>query len=78
MAKRSVYHSIKDKNGWKVVLDGKDLSRHDTQLEAEDRARKLGKAVQEKGGLGQAVFHRADGQIVEERTYGADPQKTKG
>lgn len=78
MAKRSVYHSIKDKDGWKVVLDGKDVSRHDTQLQAEERARKLGKAAQDKGGLGQAVFHRVDGQIAEERTYGADPETTKG
>jgi hypothetical protein len=30
------------------------------------------------GGPGQAVLHKADGQIKEERTYGKDPRQHPG
>jgi hypothetical protein len=80
MAKQSrkQFHSIKDKNGWKVTLSGKTVSRHDTQKEAEGEAIRLGRSAYEGGGLGQAVLHKSDGVISEERTYGKDPEKTPG
>jgi hypothetical protein len=34
--------------------------------------------VYDAGGLGQAVLHKTDGTIREERTYGEDPEKYPG
>lgn len=39
---------------------------------------KSGRDAQASGGKGQAVLHKSDGKIREERTYGADPRKTPG
>ncbi|MDX8495873.1 DUF2188 domain-containing protein [Mesorhizobium sp. VK22B] len=78
MAKRSVFHSSPTKDGWKVTEGGKTISTHDTQKASEAAAIKAGHASQNAGGLGQAVLHKSNGQIREERTYGADPKKSKG
>ncbi|ACP24916.1 hypothetical protein NGR_c11310 [Sinorhizobium fredii NGR234] len=78
MAKRTTFHSTPTKDGWKVAQGGKTISTHETQKQAEAAAVKAGRAVHDGGGLGQAVLHKSDGTIREERTYGADPKKTKG
>ncbi|RUW49793.1 DUF2188 domain-containing protein [Mesorhizobium sp. M1A.F.Ca.ET.072.01.1.1] len=78
MAKRSVFHSSPTKDGWKVTQSGKTISTHETQKASEAAAIKAGHAAQNAGGLGQAVLHKSNGQIREERTYGADPAKSKG
>jgi hypothetical protein len=75
---RKQFHSIQDKTGWKVTLSGKTVSRHATQKESEGAAIELGRAHYASGGLGQAVLHKSDGVIREERTYGKDPEKTPG
>lgn len=63
---RKVIHSTPNPkgDGWITQSDGRTLKKHDTQKEA--------------GGTGQAVLHKKDGTIREERTYGSDPEKSKG
>lgn len=78
--KRKVFHSVPNPagNGWVVEQGGDVVSRHRKQETAERAAVSAGHAAQDSGGLGQAVLHRRDGTIREERTYGADPKKTPG
>lgn len=78
MAKRSVFHSVPSKDGWRVTQSKETVSVHKTQKEAEAAATAAGRAAEQAGGKGQAVLHKADGTIREERTYGADPTKTPG
>ncbi len=78
MAKRQVFHSVPSSNSWKVERGGKTVSSHRTQKASEKAAIKAGRQALNKGGLGQAVLHRSDGTIREERTYGSDPRRTKG
>jgi hypothetical protein len=78
MAKRQVCHSSNTKEGWVVTSDGKILGGFNTQADAESEAMRLGKKAEEDGGLGQAVLHKADGEIKEERTYGKDPRQHPG
>ncbi|KQS55916.1 hypothetical protein ASG17_07650 [Brevundimonas sp. Leaf363] len=78
--KRAVYHSTPDPkgSGWVVTRDGKKVSGHRKQETAEKAATKAGRRALDEGGLGQAVLHKSDGTIREERTYGSDPAKTPG
>ena len=78
MARRTVYHSVPSKGGWKVEQSGQTLSNHDTQKAAEAAAIARGHADRAQGQNSQAVLHKSDGTIREERTYGDDPRKTKG
>ena len=75
---RQVFHSVFTKEGWEVTLNNRTVSRHETQLQAESAATAAGRHARAKGGLGQAVLHKADGVIREERTYGKDPERTPG
>ena len=76
--KRHVFHSSLTKNGWVVREGGETVSRHTNQKGAETAARIAGRRALEDGGLGQAVLHKANGEIREERTYGKDPERTPG
>lgn len=78
MAKRSVFHSSPTKDGWKVTQSNQTISKHFTQKAAEAAATAAGRAAMASGGKGQAVLHKSDGTIREERTYGSDPRRTKG
>ena len=75
---RQVFHSIMDKDGWTLVHNGGVKSRHATQAEAEETAIAAGRAAYDSGGLGQAVLHKENGEVREERTYGKDPEKYPG
>lgn len=75
---RKVYHSVPNSSGWQVKSNGQTVSNHRTQSASETSAVALGHKAQNAGGLGQAVLHRSNGTIREERTYGADPRKTPG
>ena len=76
---RQVFHSILTKrDGWVVLLDKQVVSRHGSQKESEKAAIAEGRATYEDGGLGQAVLHKSDGTIREERTYGRDPERRQG
>ena len=75
---RKVFHSSLTKTGWVVTEGGETVSRHSNQKGAETAARKAGRKTQAEGGLGQAVLHKRDGMIREERTYGKDPERTPG
>ena len=46
--------------------------------QSEKAAVKAGHRAEDRGRLGQAVLHRSDGTIREERTYGEDPRRTRG
>ena len=76
--KRKVFHSSLTKSGWAVTEGGKTVSKHDNQKQAEAAAIAAGRKAYEDGGLGQAVLHKSDGVIREERTYGKDPEKSPG
>jgi hypothetical protein len=78
MAKRQVFHSSNTKEGWVVTSEGKVVGGFNTQAEAEAEAMRLAKKAEADGGLGQAVLHKADGEIKEERTYGKDPRQHSG
>ena len=77
---REVFHSVPkpDGAGWVVESKGEVVSNHRFQRTAEKAAVKAGHAAEDNGGLGQAILHKSDGKIREERTYGADPKKTPG
>jgi hypothetical protein len=75
---RQVFHSIQSKKGWQVERNKRVVSHHERQTEAEAAAIEAAKAVYDNGGLGQAVLHKANGEIREERTYGKDPERTPG
>jgi hypothetical protein len=78
MARRQVFHSVPKGNGWAVEQSGKVMSNHRTQAASEAAAIKAGHRAHDGGGLGQAVLHKSDGRIREERTYGDDPRNIKG
>lgn len=77
---RTVFHSTPSKSGkgWDVMHKGEVVSHHRTQQNSEKAAVKQGHKAENSGGLGQAVLHKTDGTIREERTYGADPKKSPG
>jgi hypothetical protein len=75
---RKVFHSVPTDSGWKVESKGRTISTHRTQAASEQAAIKAGHKARNTGGLGQAVLHKANGRIREERTYGGDPRRTKG
>lgn len=74
MARRQVFHASPAPSGWKVTQSGKTLAQHTTQKAAQADAIARAKAAE----LGQAVFHKKDGQISGEYTYGNDPRRHKG
>jgi len=76
--KRTVFHSSLTKTGWVVREGGETVSRHRSQKESEAAAIAGGRKANRDGGLGQAVLHKSDGTIREERTYGKDPERTPG
>jgi hypothetical protein len=78
MAGRKVYHAVPNKGAWAVKQSGTTISNHTKQATAEAAAVKLAKAAEKAGGTGQAVFHKKDGVIKKEYTYGGDPKKSKG
>jgi hypothetical protein len=75
---RKVYHSVPTDGGWKVESGGRAISNHRTQAAAERAAVRAGRKAYDPAGLGQAVLHKSNGRIREERTYGSDPRRTKG
>ena len=75
---RKVFHSSMTKNGWVVTEGGETVSRHSNQKANEAAAIEAGRKAHKDGGLGQAVLHKANGEIREERTYGKDSERTPG
>jgi len=75
---RKVFHSVPSDNGWKVRSNGRTISQHRTQRASEKAATAAGRRVEARGGLGQAVLHKSNNRIREERTYGQDPRRRKG
>ena len=73
--KRRVFHSILTRNGWEMKEARKTISRHDSQKEAEFAAIAAGRNTYVNGGVGQAVLHKTDGTIREQRTYGGHPER---
>jgi hypothetical protein len=76
--KRRVFHSILTKGGWEMKEARRTVSRHENQREAEWAAIAAGRNTVVNGGLGQAVLHKSDGTIREERTFGKDPERRPG
>jgi hypothetical protein len=78
MAKRQVFHSSNTKEGWVVTFEGKVVGGLKDQRKPKPRQCGLARKAETDGGLGQAVLHKADGEIKEERTYGQDPRQHPG
>jgi hypothetical protein len=76
--KRHVFHSSLTKKGWVVTEGGETVSRNSNQQANEAAAIGAGRRAYTEGGLGQAVLHKSNGEIREERTYGKDPERTPG
>lgn len=72
--RRVVYHVVPHKEGWAIKRSREVVDTHPTKAEAVQRGMELGRSHVK----GQLVIHKKDGTIQEERTYGADPRKTKG
>jgi uncharacterized protein DUF2188 len=68
----TVTHSKRDK-AWSVKGGGREQS-YSTKPEAVRAAASEGR----RHGHAQVVIHGVDGKIKQERTYGADPRRTKG
>jgi hypothetical protein len=77
---RAVFHSVPSKSGsgWDVKKGGEVVSHHRRQETSERAAVRAGNKVLDGGGRAQAVLHKRDGTIREERTYGADPKRSPG
>ena len=73
---RVVYHVVKRARGWAVVRNQamRAVGIYATQGAAVARARDLAWGQW----LGQYIVHGRDGKIRYERTYGADPARTRG
>jgi hypothetical protein len=77
MSKRKTYHVTPGTDGgWKVKEENasKALSKHDTKVDAVNRAKEVAKNQD----LGQVVIHKKDMTIQTEHTYGKDPYPPKG
>ncbi len=69
-------HVVQREDGtWAVLGEGnsRDTSRHDTQSEAQKRAREI---AQNQGG--DVITHGRDGKIRERDSYGNDPFPPRG
>ena len=75
---RKVYHSVPSDGRWKVRSNGRTISQHRTQRASEKAAIRASRGVEAKGGLAQAVLHKSNNRIREERTYGKDPRRSRG
>lgn len=75
---RKVYHSVPSDGAWKVRSNGRTVSQHRTQRGSEKAAIRASRRVVAKGGLAQAVLHKSNNRIREERTYGKDPRRSRG
>ena len=76
--RRHVFHSSLTKTGWVVREGGETVARNNNQKANEAAAIAAGRKAYEDGGLGQAVLHKSNGEIREERTYGKDPERSPG
>ena len=69
-------HVVQREDGtWAVLGEGnqRDTSRHDTQAQAQERAREI---ARNQGG--DVITHGRDGKIRERDSYGNDPFPPKG
>ena len=75
---RKVFHSVPSDGALKVRSNGRTRSQHRTQRGSEKAAIRASRRVVAKGGLAQAVLHKSNNRIREERTYGKDPRRRRG
>ena len=77
--KRIVFHSslMQDRMGGPRRRRDR-LAPQQTRKASEAAAIAAGRKANQDGGLGQAVLHKSDGTIREERTYGKDPERRPG
>lgn len=62
------------KGGWTLSIDGTGQNTYRTK----DEAVKAGASKGRKNGHAQLVIKGRNGRIQSERTYGADPRRSKG
>ena len=70
----------KGRGDWEVKREGgqRASSVHERKSDAVKEATRLGHAEQDRGGKGQVRIKDERGRIQDERTYGSDPEKSKG
>lgn len=74
---RKVYHVVHRGESWLVrrVRARRANGCHSSKAAAIVQAKAL---ANRPGLLGQVVVHGRDGRVQAERTYGADPRRTRG
>lgn len=76
--KRIRYEVAPAKGGWKVTRAGQWWGAWPKKRAAVAEAVGGARTDLQAGNLSQLIIKRLDGTIQDERTYGRDPQKTKG
>ena len=66
-------HVVPDGDQWAVEEDGKRMSTHATQQEAEHAAREDAIIAH-----GELIVHGRDGRIERKNSYGHDPRNVAG
>ena len=76
MSSRLVFHVLPQGTNWKVRIEGSDEVIYKSINKEESVKKAIELAKMEP--LAQVKFHKADGTIEEERTYGKDPRDIPG
>ena len=63
---------------WSVTRDGERKNTFKLKPDAVESARLQARLEHDLGQLTQLIIKGKDGQIQDERTYGADPERSKG
>lgn len=74
-AERKAHPSLRR---WSFTRDGERMGTRDTKPEAVEFAVVTARAALKQGQLSELIIKRRDGVIQDSRTYGADPEETKG
>lgn len=76
MAKRLKLTVLWLRDHWE--LRGIGFSRYERKADAVAEGVRMGRAHLASGQLAQLVIRGKDGRIQQERTYGADPRRSRG
>jgi hypothetical protein len=78
MSHRARWTVLWVRNAWFVRRGPNTVALWTKKADAVQQAARLAREHRTAGGLAQVVIRGKDGRIQTERTYGADPRRTKG
>jgi hypothetical protein len=73
MAKKGDVFTVRDGNGWKNVVGGRDVSRHRTQENAAEAGRRIARQNES-----EHTIQGRDGKFREKNSYGNDDYPPRG